>query len=159
MEPSGDRLFRRALEAAAKALRDLDADQVPADLLRVRGRPLPLPPPLAVSLLKALDRYDWLREKALEAWPEADSATAGPERASALVLQRPSGWVARLAAAASELARREGREALAAQKWGRGWIGVALPILFLAAQHCALPLVFSGRFLLWRLGMFLPFAD
>jgi len=96
VETAPDRLFRRALEAAAKALRDLDADQVPADLRRVAGRPLPLPPPLALSLLKGIDRYDWLREKALEAWPEADAKEAGVDQASALVLQRPPGWMARL---------------------------------------------------------------
>ena len=30
--------------------------------------------------------------------------------------------------------------------------------VFLAAQHCFLPLILDGRFLLWRLGMYLPFA-
>lgn len=29
---------------------------------------------------------------------------------------------------------------------------------FLAAQHMFLPLMFDSRFMLWRLGMFLPFA-
>jgi membrane protease YdiL (CAAX protease family) len=29
---------------------------------------------------------------------------------------------------------------------------------FLALQHCALPLMFDGRFILWRFGMFLPLA-
>ena len=111
MEPTGDRLFRRALEAAAKALRDLDTDQVPADLRRVAGRPLPLPPPLAVSLVKGLDRYDWLREKALEAWPEADAKAAGPDQASALLLQRPPGWVSRLIALAAGAGGEEARGA------------------------------------------------
>jgi len=111
VEPTGDRLFRRALEAAAKALRDLDADQVPADLRRVVGRPLPLPPPLALSLLKGIDRYDWLREKALEAWPEADAKVAGPEQASALLLQRPAGWVSRLIALAAGAGGEEARGA------------------------------------------------
>jgi hypothetical protein len=40
----------------------------------------------------------------------------------------------------------------------RAWLSVALPIFFLAAQHCALPLIFDVRFILWRLLMFLPFA-
>jgi hypothetical protein len=101
VELTGDRLFRRALEAAAKVLRDLEGDQIPADLRRVAGLPLPLPPPLARSLLKGLDRYDWLRERALEAWPDADVKQAGPDRASALLLQRPAGWVADLAALAA----------------------------------------------------------
>jgi hypothetical protein len=111
VEPSGDRLFRRALEAAAKVLRDLDADQVPADLRRVAGRPLPLPPPLAVSLLKGIDRYEWLREKALEVWSEADPEASGPEQASALLLQRPPGWVSRLVALAAGAADQEARGA------------------------------------------------
>ncbi len=131
MEPSGDRFFRRALEAAAKALRDLDADQVPADLRRVSGRPLPLPPPLTVSLLKGIDRYDWLREKALEAWPEADAKETGPDQASALLLQRPPGWVSRLLAlavgaageeargAGDDLARRLAAADAAAEEWKR----------------------------------------
>jgi len=107
----GERLCRRALEAAAKALRDLDADQVPADLRRVAGRPLPLPPPLALSLLKGIDRYEWLREKALEAWPDADVKAAGPDQASALLLLRPPGWVARLLALAAGAGGDESREA------------------------------------------------
>ncbi len=131
MEPSGDRLFRRALEAAARALRDLDADQVPADLRRVTGRPPPLPPPLALSLLKGIDRYDWLREQALEAWPEADAKEAGPDQASALLLQRPPGWVSRISAlavgaaveeargAGDDLARRLAAAEAAAEEWKR----------------------------------------
>lgn len=41
---------------------------------------------------------------------------------------------------------------------GHDWAAVIVPALFLAAQHLTLPLIFDGRFLLWRLGMFLPFA-
>lgn len=131
VEPSGDRLFRRALEAAAKVLRDLDTDQVPAELRRVAGRPLPLPPPLTVSLLKGVDRYEWLREKALQAWPEADAKAAGPDQASALLLQRPPGWVSRLVALAAaaagqevrgagdDLARRLATAEAAAEEWKR----------------------------------------
>ncbi len=111
MDQTADRLFRRALEAAAKALRDLKADQVPADLRRVAGRPFPLPPPLAASLLKGIDRYDWLREKAGEAWPEADAKAAGPDQASALLLLRPPGWTARVAALAAGLGGEEARSA------------------------------------------------
>lgn len=37
------------------------------------------------------------------------------------------------------------------------WSAV-LPALFLAAQHCTLPLIWDGRFILWRFIMFLPFA-
>lgn len=35
---------------------------------------------------------------------------------------------------------------------------IILPSLFLAAQHVALPIVADGRFVLWRLLMFLPLA-
>jgi hypothetical protein len=38
------------------------------------------------------------------------------------------------------------------------WSEVVLAGLALAAQHMTLPLIFDGRFLVWRLGMFLPFA-
>jgi predicted RNA-binding protein with PIN domain len=106
-----DALFRRALEAAAKALHELKADQVPADLRRVARRPLPLPPPLVASLLKGLDRYDWLREKAAEAWPEADPEASGPDRASALLLLRPPGWTAQVAALAAGLGAEQARRA------------------------------------------------
>ena len=41
---------------------------------------------------------------------------------------------------------------------GRRWLAVLLPAFYLALQHCALPLLFDGRFILWRLLMFLPLA-
>jgi len=41
---------------------------------------------------------------------------------------------------------------------GRRWLAVLLPALFLALQHCTLPLIFDGRFIAWRLLMYLPFA-
>jgi hypothetical protein len=41
---------------------------------------------------------------------------------------------------------------------GRGWIALAVPAFMLAAQHMAFPLVLDGRFLIWRLTMFIPFA-
>ncbi len=41
---------------------------------------------------------------------------------------------------------------------GRPWLAVALPALLLAAQHMALPLIFDGVFVAWRLLMFLPLA-
>lgn len=40
----------------------------------------------------------------------------------------------------------------------RPWLALALPVLFLAAQHCLLPMVLDGRYMLWRFLMFLPFA-
>lgn len=39
-----------------------------------------------------------------------------------------------------------------------GWIAWFLASSFLAAQHMFLPLILDGGYLLWRLGMFLPFA-
>jgi len=41
---------------------------------------------------------------------------------------------------------------------GKAWLAIALTVLFLALQHITLPLILDGRFLLWRLIMFLPFA-
>jgi hypothetical protein len=83
----------RAIEAARRALRDLDDDQVPADLRRVAAHSGALPPPLAAALLKGLDRYEWLRERALEAWPDADAEAPGPDAAAAAYLRRDPGWV------------------------------------------------------------------
>lgn len=37
-------------------------------------------------------------------------------------------------------------------------LAMVLASLFLAAQHATLPLLFDGRFILWRLLMFIPFA-
>jgi hypothetical protein len=52
---------------------------------------------LARSLAEALDEDAWLRDKALEAWPEADPDHATPRQsASALFLLRPDGWEERL---------------------------------------------------------------
>jgi hypothetical protein len=39
-----------------------------------------------------------------------------------------------------------------------GWIAWLLASLFLGLQHCFLPLILDGRFMLWRAGMYLPFA-
>lgn len=41
---------------------------------------------------------------------------------------------------------------------GRAWVAVLLSAFFLAAQHIALPLTGDMRFIVWRLGMFAPFA-
>lgn len=41
---------------------------------------------------------------------------------------------------------------------GKPWLALVTASFFLAAQHCALPLLFDGRFIAWRLLMFLPFA-
>jgi hypothetical protein len=39
-----------------------------------------------------------------------------------------------------------------------GWAAWLIASFFLAAQHIFLPLILNGGFMLWRLGMFLPFA-
>lgn len=41
---------------------------------------------------------------------------------------------------------------------GSAWFAVLLVGFFHGLQHIALPLIFDGRFMLWRLGMYLPFA-
>jgi len=111
-------LLKPALEAARGALRDLDADQVPNDLRSVvaygGGS---LPPPRAKSLLRGLERYEWLREKAGELFEGADD-DGGKGEASSLYLTRPEGWALRLAEiAASEGARAgSGADRVAADK-------------------------------------------
>lgn len=39
-----------------------------------------------------------------------------------------------------------------------GWFAWSITSLGLAAQHMFLPLILDGGFILWRLGMYLPFA-
>lgn len=39
-----------------------------------------------------------------------------------------------------------------------GWVAWLIASFFLAAQHIFLPLILNGGYLVWRLGMFLPFA-
>jgi hypothetical protein len=39
-----------------------------------------------------------------------------------------------------------------------GWVAWIIASIFLAAQHMFLPLILDGGYMLWRLGMFLPFA-
>ena len=39
-----------------------------------------------------------------------------------------------------------------------GWLAWLIASFFLAAQHIFLPLILDGGFILWRLGMYLPFA-
>lgn len=46
---------------------------------------------------------------------------------------------------------------LAARLYSPGW-ALVIAAFFLALQHCALPLMFDARFILWRLRMFLPLA-
>lgn len=39
-----------------------------------------------------------------------------------------------------------------------GWLAWALASFFLAFQHTTLPLIYDWRFIVWRLGMFIPLA-
>jgi hypothetical protein len=39
-----------------------------------------------------------------------------------------------------------------------GWAAWLIASFFLSAQHMFLPLILDGRFMLWRLGMYMPFA-
>jgi len=104
-------VLRTALAAARGVLDDLDADQVPADLRRVARHAGALTPPLATALLRGLDRYDWLRERALEVFP------ADGDEVERAFLERPPGWTARLSEAAAELAlRREAERAEGAEE-------------------------------------------
>lgn len=38
------------------------------------------------------------------------------------------------------------------------WLLILIPVLFLSIQHCFLPLVFNGKFILYRALMYFPFA-
>jgi hypothetical protein len=116
----GSPLLVPALEAARRALRDMEQEDVPASIHRVaRSAARRLPPPLARSLAEALDEDAWLRDKALEAWPEADPEAASPKlAASALFLLRTDGWEERLkeiVAAEEELSQAGTVEALRAR--------------------------------------------
>jgi membrane protease YdiL (CAAX protease family) len=44
------------------------------------------------------------------------------------------------------------------QQMKTGWLAVLLPVLFLSAQHCTMPLIFDAKFILLRGLMYLPFA-
>ncbi|MFZ5817120.1 MAG: hypothetical protein ACOY93_17805 [Bacillota bacterium] len=45
-----------------------------------------------------------------------------------------------------------------ALRWQSPWKAILICAFWLGAQHLTLPLLFDGRFMLWRLGSFLPFA-
>ncbi len=86
------RMLGAAIVAARKVLRDLDEDQLPASLRPVAASAArKLPPPLANALIRDLDRYEWLRERAVENWPEIAEASE-EDAGSAAFLLRPDGW-------------------------------------------------------------------
>ena len=100
-------MIGKALETARTVLRDLDADQVPASLRKVVAHAGELTPPLADRLARELDRLDWLRDKSLGVWAEAEAEVDGPDRGSALFLLRPEGWSVELLKVAGNAASVE----------------------------------------------------
>jgi hypothetical protein len=44
------------------------------------------------------------------------------------------------------------------EQLGNNWLAWALASFFLAFQHVTLPLILDWRFIIWRMGMFIPFA-
>lgn len=85
-------LLREAVEAARAALRDLDPPQIPTRMRRiVASSQRTLPVPLAESVLRELGENEFLRSKALEAWPDSVSGRGSPE-ASRAFLERADGW-------------------------------------------------------------------
>lgn len=81
-------VLRPAIEAARVVLRRRDKDDVPASLSRVAASSArSLPPPLAITLLEALDDDPDLREAS------AKEVGSGPEvTAARAFLTRPDGW-------------------------------------------------------------------
>jgi len=89
-----------------------------------------------------------------------------PEGALALFVQPLPLWMAYTAAVVFPLTQGPAElplyfayvmPRLEAQGLGR-WLAVGLASLALALQHVAIPLLFDGRFIVWRALMFLPFA-
>jgi len=96
-----EQLLGDAIEAARHALRDLDADQVPASLRRIAGYAGgTLPPPFARSLVSELAVNEFLRSKALDAWAGERPPTRADSLASYRFLERGAGWSMDVAAAA-----------------------------------------------------------
>ena len=102
-----ERLLGDAIEAARRALRELDPDQVPASLQRVAGHTGgALPPPFARSLLAELDSNEFLRSKTLEAWQGENPPSDERLLPSYRFLERDDGWFIEVAAAAFGLGAR-----------------------------------------------------
>lgn len=92
------------LDAARAVLRDLEAEEVPAGVVKVaRHSGKKLPPPYARRLVAELDENDWLRDKVtdrvIDADPDADDRRLG---AAGLFLHRPDGWESRFSALVDE---------------------------------------------------------
>jgi hypothetical protein len=108
--PALERLLHPALEAARRALRQIEDEHIPASLKRVAASSSRrLPPPLADTLLRALEE-PWLRRLALEEWSEAGGDLA--ETVSRLFLERPDGWETDAAEAAARSAEAAGHRTI-----------------------------------------------
>ncbi len=93
----------RVIEVARQVLSDLDPDDIPAGLARIAAQTRRrLVPPLERRLLEEIDRNDWFRERAAEAFEEARDSEDPDGEAAALFLLRPEGWEVRL----DEIAQR-----------------------------------------------------
>ncbi len=106
-------LLAPAIAAARRVLEDMDSGDVPAKLRKVvQSSARTLPPPLARSLLAALDGDEALREKVAESL-DAMAGDGAAGAVSAAFVERGPGWWATVAAAladhaAADAGRREG---------------------------------------------------
>ena len=99
------------VEAARKALADIEPRDTPAPLRKVSVSTQPsLPLPLERRLLREIEDNEWFREQAAEQFEGSAAASEPEERAGALFLFRPEGWKADLAETARsvEAARQAG---------------------------------------------------
>lgn len=95
------------MEAARRALRKMDADEVPARLRRVAGiSARRLTAPHAERVLAELDASEWLRERALERWDEVPESIGGSRPAAEAYLRRSDGWESTLEAEVREIQLR-----------------------------------------------------
>lgn len=94
-----DELLGPALEAARRALREMESLDIPASLRKVAlFTDRNLPKPLRKALVAGLESSDWLRSKALEQWKDRDPGDFR-QRPSVLFLERPQDWESELDAA------------------------------------------------------------
>lgn len=94
-----DELLGPALEAARRALREMESLDVPASLRKVASfTDRNLPKPLRKALVAGLESSDWLRTKALEQWKDRDPGDIR-QRPSVLFLERPEHWESEIDAA------------------------------------------------------------
>lgn len=87
-------LLRDAIDAARAALDEMEADEVPARLRRVRGMAgsRTLPPPIAASLIRELAADPHLRSLALDQWTGDRPPAGGAALVSFAFLDRGEGW-------------------------------------------------------------------